>query len=134
MQELMLNRKKNQNNKEVEVKPNNRRHDRHAAIWSIKGALLCKGQFQAISENISSSGLLLKTPYQIKPGTKAHLRVSTFVAGKSHIIDAIVVFRHVSLSGSNYRCGAEFIRLNNGSKEFIQRYINGKNPHEKDLV
>lgn len=112
----------------------NRRHARQAAIWSVVIAFANLPTITAVTENISNSGLLLKTSKNIPVGTKAHIRVKTFVAGKSYIIDAIVIFRHVSLAGQDYRCGVEFIKLNSGSDVFIERYVKRVNPHLSELT
>lgn len=116
-----------------------RRHTRHPARWPITAYAAKKradGQFwkvpfNAFSEDVSKSGIGFLTHTKLKQDDRCVLCIKTFIGGKSKTLNLAAKVKFIALSGDKYRCGAEFINLNEGYKKFISAYIQGKNPHSE---
>lgn len=117
--------------------PSRRRHNRFPARWPIKGYAARKrsdGQwekyhFSAFSEDVSESGIGFFTQSRLRADDRCVLHVSTYVAGKKRNLNIAAKVKFFALSGGKYRCGVEFINLSESNKNFILRFVQGKNPH-----
>lgn len=89
-----------------------RQHERIAVRWRFKISVDGKSYIDGTTENISASGAGLVMPSAPKNGARAHVVFSALVKGECVKFDAIVLIRHVSLSGESFRCGVEFKKIN----------------------
>ena len=114
--------------------PSRRRHQRSPAQWPItaykasrrKDGQWKKSHFNAMSEDVSKSGIGFVTNAKLKQDDLCVITVKSFVNGKSRNLTLAVKVKFVALSGDKFRCGAEFININKSNANFIQSYIRGK--------
>jgi hypothetical protein len=121
------------NEKEKNAKFVNKRvKERYPARWIARGVLGEKRvPFNAFLQDISIFGCLMYTSQLLSPGDKAYLQIEAYSFGKLRVIDAIVVFKHTSLSKNSFKGGVQFLKITDVSKQFIKEYVSGKDPHKK---
>lgn len=111
----------------IEINPsvNLRKHVRIPVRWQVEITLPGKKEpsYTGVTENVSSSGVGLLLQDNLSNNIKAHLRFSAMIRGISATFDAIVMIRHVSLSGSAYRCGCLFLKLSDSRREMIEQMV-----------
>lgn len=96
-----------------------RQHARIAAKWRIKISCDGKEYTSGVTENVSASGAGIVTNKPIKNGAKAHVLFTAFLKGEEVRFDAIVIVRNVALSGDAFRCGCQFLKLNQKWRDMI---------------
>jgi hypothetical protein len=108
-----------------------RRERRYPARWIVNGRFGTGSKFTAETNDISVSGVLMFTSEFFKQDQRAYIQMHTYSHGKKKIIDAMVVFKHTSISKNLYRCGAEFLSISVPNKLFLEKYVNGFDPHKR---
>lgn len=107
---------------------NKRRHERRSVTWEVSGIWRSGVKFEALTSNISASGMLLLTGKMAKVGDKAYLKIKGFVYGQTYEFDIVVVVRRASLCQDHFNCGVEFVALKTTTKQFIKDFVMGRNP------
>lgn len=75
--------------------------------------------------NISESGALFLMPSLVKDKERAYVKIYAMINGNKKTIDAVVEFRHHTLSNNQFHCGAEFIKISDKNKIALRSYVRG---------
>lgn len=109
---------------------NRRKNVRRGAKFRFKGLFgPDKLPFNGITMNVSCSGFLLKSSVLLKNGTRAYVRLSTYVDGVAKDVSAVVSVRHSSIANDEYLCGVEIVEAKKDDLLFISRYALSGAPH-----
>lgn len=100
-----------------------RKHARIPVKWRVEISVDGKSYIAGLSENLSCSGIAVISPVSLKMNHKAHVKISGLVRGRKFVFDAIVIIRHVSLSGNEFRCGCEFIKIKDSVRAVITMLV-----------
>jgi hypothetical protein len=114
------------------IRNNKRKESRYPAMWRTEGFDSSSRAFKGITEDISLSGVSMYTSRLIPQGSRLHIKMQTYVCGVYKDIDAIVEVKHSAIAKDRYKCGMQILKLTDGCKCFLERYINGLNPHKKN--
>lgn len=110
---------------------NRRKSARKGARFHFKGLFGdSKESFSGITVNMSCSGFLLNSSVLLTVGTRAYIKMSTFVDGVNKEVSALVNVRHSSISNNEYFCGVAIIEAKKEDLLFISKYALGFPPHK----
>jgi hypothetical protein len=110
---------------------NRRKSARKGARFRFNGLFGdSKTPFRGITVNMSCSGFLLNSSVLLTVGTRAYIKMSTFVDGVNKDVCALVNVRHSSISNNEYFCGVEIVEAKKADLLFISKYALGFSPHK----
>lgn len=101
-----------------------RKSPRRICNW-IAGVDFPKKSLSVRVLNISESGALFLMPSLVKDKERAYIKIYAMINGNKKTIDAVVEFRHHTLSNNQFHCGAEFIKISDKNKIALRSYVRG---------
>lgn len=103
---------------------NQRKEERLTVTWNVIGKWRDNSTFEALTVNISKSGIMIASPVRYREGDRAYIKFQAMLAGEKRWIDAVIEIRHQVLSSTgNYNIGASFVKMTTSNKDFIAKYI-----------
>lgn len=103
---------------------NKRIDPRKQVQWKAIVQLKSKATFQTTTVNISRSGVMIKSPKNFELGERAYVKIYARHGIVSKVIDAVIEVKHTIFSKGGYLAGCLFLRTPDGTKEFIDAFVN----------
>lgn len=103
---------------------NKRIDPRKQVQWKVIVQLKSKATFQTTTVNISRSGVMIKSPKNFEIGERAYVKIYARHGIVSKVIDAVIEVKHTIFSKGGYLAGGLFLRTPDGTKEFIDAFVN----------
>lgn len=107
-----------------------RRSIRKSISWSIDGQWDNGNSFEAVTDNVSISGIMIITNRAPQMNDRAMLKIKSYLFGESFVFNVIAEVKHICLSNDMYHIGMQFTKTTQDGQNFIRDFVSNRNPHE----
>lgn len=109
---------------EMDEQDERRRTPRYPAIWEVNGRDLRGNKLLGATQNVSLGGAKIVLNRLVYVGERIHIKMHAFHNEGSKIVDAVGHVTYSVLSSDLCYCGVQFIKMPEGTKEFIKTCVN----------